>query len=188
MKLREEGTRWHSKFTLTLLYDLFNHEGLDFLFFFAGKMQKSLLITCFESFKKCLTARTPYIVNRKSYADFNRHKQKPDALWLAHKRENKESKLFLSLNTVNLLLLGAKYSPSKGNFAWPDNTEVVYNAWNPGEPRFGMDCSLMMNRKGWGTDRCDMERSYICKKGGLLQFESTWLPPFECKGAMSSLD
>lgn len=60
--------------------------------------------------------------------------------------------------------LGAKYSPSKGNFAWPDDTEVVYNAWNPGEPRFGLDCSLMMNRKGWGTDRCDMERSYICKK------------------------
>ena len=74
--------------------------------------------------------------------------------------------------------LGAKYSPSKGNFAWPDDTEVVYNAWNPGEPRFGLDCSLMMNRKGWGTDRCDMERSYICKKGRLLWFENARLSSF----------
>ncbi|KAJ7392901.1 hypothetical protein OS493_008138 [Desmophyllum pertusum] len=60
--------------------------------------------------------------------------------------------------------LGAKYSPSKGSFLWPDATEVVYNAWSQGEPRFGLDCALMMNREGWGTDRCDMERSYICKR------------------------
>lgn len=89
-----------------------------------------------------------------------------------NKREQEDSKLFLSHSTANVpLFLGAKYSPSKGNFAWPDDTEVAYNAWNPGEPRFGLDCSLMMNRKGWGTDRCDMERSYICKKGGLSQFK-----------------
>lgn len=60
--------------------------------------------------------------------------------------------------------LGAKYSPSRGNFIWPDDTDVVYSAWNPGEPRFGLDCTLMLNRKGWGSDRCDMDRSYICKK------------------------
>ncbi|KAM7437913.1 hypothetical protein ABFA07_012522 [Porites harrisoni] len=60
--------------------------------------------------------------------------------------------------------LGAKYSPSKGSFLWPDGKAVVYNSWNPGEPRFGLDCSLMINRKGWGTERCDMERNYICKK------------------------
>ncbi|KAL9972526.1 hypothetical protein ACROYT_G018849 [Oculina patagonica] len=72
----------------------------------------------------------------------------------------------LEKNNLNNMFywLGAKYSPSKGNFIWPDETEVVYNAWNPGEPRFGLDCALMVNRKGWGTDRCDMERSYICKK------------------------
>jgi len=97
---------------------------------------------------------------------------------LKNKREQKKSKLFLSLNMANALFLGAKYSPSKGNFAWLDDTEVVYNAWNPGEPRFGLDCSLMMNRKGWGTDRCDMERSFICKKGRLLWFESAWLSSF----------
>ncbi|PFX18966.1 Zinc metalloproteinase nas-13 [Stylophora pistillata] len=61
--------------------------------------------------------------------------------------------------------LSAKYSPSRGNFIWPDDTDVVYSAWNPGEPRFGLDCTLMLNRKGWGTDRCDMDRSYICKRG-----------------------
>ena len=33
---------------------------------------------------------------------------------------------------------------------------------------FGLDCSLMINRKGWGTERCDMERNYICKKGASI--------------------
>lgn len=70
---------------------------------------------------------------------------------------------------VNVLLfLGVKYSLSKGNFVWFDDIEVVYNVWNLGEFWFGLDCFLMMNRKGWGIDRCDMEWSYICKKGGLL--------------------
>ena len=64
-----------------------------------------------------------------------------------------------------VLHLGAKYSSSKGGFFWPDDTAVDYSSWNAGEPRFGLDCSLMVNKKGWGTERCDMKRSYICKKG-----------------------
>ena len=63
--------------------------------------------------------------------------------------------------------LGARYDPRKGGFFWLDDTAVVYNSWNKGEPRFGLDCSIMVNRKGWGTERCDMERSYICKRGEL---------------------
>ncbi|XP_015775659.1 PREDICTED: CD209 antigen-like protein 2 [Acropora digitifera] len=63
--------------------------------------------------------------------------------------------------------LGARYNPRKGGFFWPDDTAVVYSSWNKGEPRFGLDCSIMVNRKGWGTERCDMERSYICKRGEL---------------------
>jgi len=61
--------------------------------------------------------------------------------------------------------LGARYNPRKGGFFWLDDTAVVYSSWNQGEPRFGLDCSIMVNRKGWGTERCDMERSYICKRG-----------------------
>ncbi|XP_067040328.1 uncharacterized protein [Acropora muricata] len=60
--------------------------------------------------------------------------------------------------------LGARYNPRKGGFFWLDDTAVVYSSWNKGEPRFGLDCSIMVNRKGWGTERCDMERSYICKR------------------------
>lgn len=63
--------------------------------------------------------------------------------------------------------LGARYNPRKGGFFWLDDTAVVYSSWNKGEPRFGLDCSIMVNRKGWGTERCDMERSYICKRGEL---------------------
>ena len=81
-----------------------------------------------------------------------------------------EAFLITYINKVNcfFFLLGAKYSPSKGSFLWPDGKAVVYNSWNPGEPRFGLDCSLMINRKGWGTERCDMERNYICKKGASI--------------------
>ena len=37
-----------------------------------------------------------------------------------------------------------------------------------------MDCSLMMNKKGWGTDRCDMDRGYICKKGTCMPWVTRW--------------
>ena len=75
---------------------------------------------------------------------------------------------------------GLKYSPSKGGFFWPDDKALDYNSWNPGEPRFGLDCSVMLNRKGWGTERCDMERSFICKKGELL-LEVYWSFPLLVK-------
>lgn len=106
------------------------------------------------------------------------------------KGNRKREQTVLALNETNLIFLGAKYSPSKGNLTWPDDTEVVYNAWNPGEPRFGLDCSLMVNRKGWGTDRCDMERSYICKKGGegYYNLKVHGCLHFEPQGAMPSLD
>ena len=78
---------------------------------------------------------------------------------------NLEAFLTAYINKANCcFLLGANYSPSKGSFLWPDGNAVVYNSWNPGEPGFGLNCSLMTNRKGWGTERCDMERNYICMK------------------------
>lgn len=78
------------------------------------------------------------------------------------------SKLLLFESFVLMpFCLGARYNPSKGGFFWPDDTAVVYSSWNKGEPRFGLDCSIMVNRKGWGTERCDMERNYICKIGEL---------------------
>ena len=33
----------------------------------------------------------------------------------------------------------------------------------------------MLNRKGWGSDRCDMDRSYICKKGMSHQYCALWI-------------
>lgn len=61
---------------------------------------------------------------------------------------------------------GAEYHPIDGAFKWvSDDTSIEFNDWKKGEPRFGMDCAIMLNRKNWGTDQCAMERNYICKKG-----------------------
>lgn len=60
---------------------------------------------------------------------------------------------------------GAQYSPTDGEFTWMDGTSIQYSDWKKGEPRFGMDCTILFNDKNWGTDQCLMGRAFICKKG-----------------------
>ena len=65
--------------------------------------------------------------------------------------------------TILLSLLGAYYHSADGDFYWIDDDEVKYKDWAKGEPRWNVDCALMIHKKKWGTDTCMTQRKYICK-------------------------
>lgn len=72
-----------------------------------------------------------------------------------------------SYNTVSST--GAKYNSSAGDFMWADDTSIDFNAWKKGEPRWGLDCAILMNHQKWGTDSCSSKRPSVCKIGKLSE-------------------
>ena len=59
---------------------------------------------------------------------------------------------------------GAYYHGGDGDFFWVDDTALKYKDWKEGEPRWNVNCALMIHRRQWGTDNCTVKRRYICKK------------------------
>ena len=59
---------------------------------------------------------------------------------------------------------GAYYHGGDGDFFWVDDTALKYEDWKEGEPRWNVNCALMIHRRQWGTDNCTVKRRYICKK------------------------
>ena len=65
---------------------------------------------------------------------------------------------------IQICFPGAYYHSGDGDFYWVDDGIVKYSDWGKNEPRWNVDCALLVHREKWGTDRCLVPRRSICKR------------------------
>ncbi|XP_028414660.1 uncharacterized protein LOC114537762 [Dendronephthya gigantea] len=89
-----------------------------------------------------------------------------DLLTLKTKPEEASIRSYLKSKNIHLVYywLGAYYHAADGDFYWVDDSRMKYNDWKTGEPRWNVNCALMIHREQWGTDVCTVGRRFICKK------------------------
>ena len=88
---------------------------------------------------------------------------------------NGENNFLYQLLTGSDPWLGINDINPEGNWVWSDGSAANFENWYPGEPNNNgnQDCGKMYHRYNgkWDDDKCDLLKTFICKKKGKKQID-----------------